>query len=143
MKLKKILVAAFAAAATVLFVACDSPEKAVATYTEAMIERDAEKLASVLYFDKDRRESKKDKKQSDAEWAHDFLDKGRGGQAKVEARKNIKIIGSMINGTKATVVVGYIPEAWEDMGMPGFMEYGIFTCEKDEGKWKVFEEKGL
>lgn len=143
MKLKKILVAAFAAAATVLFVACDSPEKAVATYTEAMIERDAEKLASVLYFDKDRRESKKDKKQSDAEWAHDLLDKERGGQGTVEARKNIKIIGSMINGTKATVVVCYIPEFAEDMEMPGVMKYGIFTCEKDEGKWKVFEEKDL
>lgn len=143
MKLKKILIAAFAAAAAVLFVACDSPEKAVATYTEAMIERDAEKLASVLYFDKDRRGSKKNKEQSDAEWAHDFLDKGRGGQAKVEARKNIKIIGSMINGTKATVVVGYISEAWEDMEVPGSMGYAVFTCEKDEGKWKVFEEKGL
>lgn len=135
MKLKKLFIAAFAAAATVLFVACDSPEKAVKEFHQAINDRDAEKLAEVIYFDKDRREEKKNADQSEAEWAHDLIDKVRGNEREVSYRESMEVVACKVNGSKATVVVCYKPDWLDDF--PGAVDFKTFTCEKDDGKWKI------
>lgn len=139
MKLKKIFVAVFAVAVAVLFVACDSPEMAVKAYNKALVNRDAETISKVLSFTKERREARKDKDQTDVEFAQDYIDETRGGQKKIEYRKNLEIIGSRIEGEKAIVIACARPDYLEDK--PGEYEFITYTCEKENGKWKIVDEK--
>ena len=133
MKLQKLFVAVCAAAAALLFVACDSPEKVVHKYNEAINERDAETLGELMYFDKERREVKKALKQTNADWAQDRIDEVRGPKTSVNTRKTMEVIGVYENGSKAVVAVVYKKDGKED----GDLLFDRFTLEKDEGAWKI------
>lgn len=141
MSLNKLFVAAFAVATVFLFSACDSPESAVVTFNQALVERDADSLSTVIYFDKDRRDERNRRKQTDAEWALDYIDKERGDVVQVEKYKTMEVIGSRISGDNAVVLVCYKPQWLENVPGTAKKNIQLFICKKDGDQWKVDKYK--
>lgn len=133
MNMKKLFVAAFAALAALLFVACDSPVKAVRNFHEGVIEKDTELLASAKYFNaQERRHIKEDGERDYLKRVYEDI---HDDDDEIDEFKTYEIIGSKEDGNLTYVFVAYNKDGKEN----GDLNVRTFQCEKIAGKWKITE----
>lgn len=133
MNMKKMFVAAFAALAALLFVACDSPERTVKNFHEGAIERDSELLAKSIYIDRSAR--KKIKEVGEKDYFKSIYEKIHENEDGLAELKSYEIIGSVEDGDDIVYVfVAYKKEGKQDSDV----KVRKYTCEKVDGRWKIF-----
>ena len=134
--MKKLLIAAFAAVSSLLFVACDSPEKIVAQFHDGVIEKDAEAIQDVIYLDKEMRAAiREDGEDIKKEMMKEIYENTHEDKDQLAEIKSYKIIGCVEDGDdRAYVFVGYKKDGKDDNGVV----VERFPCEKVHGEWKIF-----
>lgn len=125
MKLKKLLIAMFAAVAALVFVACDSPTKAVEKFREGTIAKDAEKVAETIYIAPETLKELailgvKSEKDFASMLVKDISDDD------IADAKASEVISEEVNGDSATVTL-----------KDGKGKEVKIPCIKVDGKWKI------